>query len=227
MSSRLRSARSPNSAFPRRRSSGSRRIRRHGLQEQRESAMVILAALLAGGAIVFAQLPRDDRLMPMSLEPSAVQTTTVPSAEATPSADISTLLQSIVATRSEMPAAVGSCANVGSDVSALQQVVAERNSDAAQAVNLQGEPSSAGSNLMQALVSMTQSMSVADNDYLTWAQQAQSSGTCTDVTESDVTETGTIGTDNQNAANAKRAFVALWNPCAQQAGQQTYTWKDF
>lgn len=135
---------------------------------------------------------------------------------------MNTVLEAVKSTRSELPDSLGSCASVDSDLGVLQQVVKERQDQAEQAKNVQTSGLTDGDALKQAMVDMTQGTLDADQDYLDWAQQAQSSGDCTDVEES-----GEIGDANQKAADAKRQFVALWNPIAQQSNQPSYAWNDF
>ena len=69
---------------------------------------------------------------------------------------------------------------------------------------------------------MAQTSLDADQEYLNWAQAATASGDCQDVTDG-----GTIGQANQDAADAKRGFVALWNPYAARLGLTHYVWNDF
>lgn len=192
--------------------------------------VMIVAALAGGGWVTIKAWPRSASA---TAEPGSytapVAPPTEPGPSASPTQDVSaqftamnTLLQDIKNTRSSLPDTLGSCSSLDSDLTVLQQVVPQRQDQANSATNLRTDQMTDGGALEQALTNMTQSTLTADRDYLDWAQQAQSSGNC-----SDAGQDGTIGTDNQTAADAKRNFVKLWNADAARFGQPQYSWKDF
>jgi hypothetical protein len=193
--------------------------------------VAIVALLASGGWITFSSWPgRETAASPSSYVAPA--STEEPSEPADPSvaaedqssqaAAMNELLLEIQTTRSGIPDSLGGCGNVEADLSALERVVQERTQEATEAGDLRTDQLTDGAELGQALVDMTQSTLDADQEYLTWAKKAQSSGDCTDVGDG-----GTIGAANQTAADAKRRFVGLWNGYAGQFGQQEYSWKDF
>ncbi len=131
------------------------------------------------------------------------------------------MLKAVKATRAEVPDTLGDCGTVTGDLGAVQQVVQERQGQAGAASRLRVDLLIGGEDLRQALKDMTQRTLEADQAYLSWAQDAQS-GDCTDAGKSSAIENA-----NQQAADAKRHFVDLWNALATQFGQPTYVWNDF
>jgi hypothetical protein len=156
-----------------------------------------------------------------SPSPTPTPTPTPPSDPATQLGDIGEFLKSIKKTRADIPETLGSCSTVDTDLPTLQQVVKDRATEADQASNLATDAVSDGAALKEALINMTQATLSADQLYASWAQDAQSSGFCSDVPAS-----GDIADANQTAADAKRAFVSLWNSDAKSYGLKTYSWRD-
>jgi hypothetical protein len=187
-------------------------------------SLVTLSALTLGGVSTYVHWPVKE-------SPPVLPTPTVSAGSAgspAPTEDplseltaMNTLLQSITATRAKVPDTLGSCTNIASDAGSLKVIVQERTDQASQATSLAATALPDGEGLKEALVSMAQATLDADQKYLSWARRAQS-GTCTDASGN-----AAINTANQTAADAKRAFVSLWNNDAGQYNQQTYDWKDF
>jgi hypothetical protein len=192
--------------------------------------IAIVVVLAGGGWITFSSWPgRHDAVAspdpyPSSVAPSTptAPSTEVPEDESTQATAMNTLLGQIQSTHSELPDSIGSCDAVSSNVDALKQIVSERHDQADAASGLHTDQLTDGTELGSALVEMAQSNLDADQAYLDWAQNAQSSGACTGSEQND-----TIRTANQRAANAKRDFANLWNGYAPQLGQPTYSWKTF
>lgn len=153
--------------------------------------------------------------------PPAVQDTAPPPDPAGQLATMNAFLETVESTRSELPAFLGSCAYAASDADTLAQIVQERDQAVNQATTLRTDDILDGDKLRQALVTMTQAMLTADKKYLTWAQRAASSGSCSEAGGSSFDQA------NQAAADAKRAFVKLWKGDADKYGQPPYKWNDF
>lgn len=153
--------------------------------------------------------------------PPAVQDTAPPPDPAGQLATMNAFLETVESTRSELPAFLGSCAYAASDADTLAQTVQERDQAVNQATALRTDDILDGDRLRQALVTMARAMLTADKKYLTWAQRAASSGSCSDAGGSSFDQA------NQAAADAKRAFVKVWKGDADKYGQPTYTWNDF
>jgi hypothetical protein len=135
---------------------------------------------------------------------------------------MNTFLQTVQSTRTEMPDTLGACEYAASDVELLAEVVQERTQQVSEATALRVDDIVDGGGLRQALISMTVATLTADKRYLTWARRAGSSSVCSDAGGNDA-----INKANQTAADAKRAFVRVWNADASRYGQPTYEWNDF
>jgi hypothetical protein len=183
--------------------------------------VVIVAILAGGGWIAFTSWPGRQNVAAPSPSPVSSPADSGP-ADSSQIEGMNALLQKIKATRSEVPDTLGSCASLDSDLSALQQAVQERRDETTEAANLPIDQLLDGTQLSQALVDLTQRTLDADQQYLNWAQDAQASGQCTDAGE----DTG-ISDANQRAADAKRAFVDLWNSDAAEFQLPQYAWNDF
>jgi hypothetical protein len=208
----------------------------------RNTAFPLLAvvALSAGGGIAFVTLTSGDHARPTtttartaaapttaagpltSRVPPVATPETPPTIALSQATEMNAVLQAVQSTRSQVPDTLGSCDSVGSDLSVLQQVVQDRRDEVSRARSLQADQLTGDDDLRQDLVDLTQTTLDADEDYLNWAQQAEASGECTDVSEN-----GAIGRANQRAADAKRHFVAMWNAIAPQFDLPTYVWNDF
>jgi hypothetical protein len=179
---------------------------------------VAVVALAGGGVATVHRWPIAESLLPIPRP-----TPPVPTASADPYSQIvatNALLHAIKITRAKVPDTLGSCANLSSDVEALDQVVQERSGQVADATNLRVDSLVGGPPLKSALVDMANKTLTADQAYLTWAQDA--STFCTDVNQD-----AALGQANQDAADAKRHFLKLWRPISSPFDEPKYKWQDF
>jgi hypothetical protein len=102
---------------------------------------------------------------------------------------------------------VKACGNLSSDIQEIQQVENQRQTEYDQAQALQTGSLPNGADLKSDLVSALSYSLQADNDYLTYAQDVQSSG-CTSGSQASA-----IAAGNQ-AVGYKDSFIGLWNPIA-------------
>ena len=133
-------------------------------------------------------------------------------------AALGTLLTSSAAARTALHQAVaqvGACANLPAAVSKLQDVVNQRASEYGRASALASAVLPDGATVKSALVAALGSSLKADQDYLAWARQQQSSG-CTPATQSSAYNAAFSA--SQQADAAKQAFVRVWNPVAARYG---------
>jgi hypothetical protein len=133
-------------------------------------------------------------------------------------AALGTLLTSSAAARTALHQAVaqvGACANLPAAVSKLQDVVNLRSSEYGRASALATAVLPDGATVKSALVAALGSSLKADQDYLAWARQQQSSG-CTPATQSSAYNAAF--STSQQADAAKQAFVRVWNPVAARYG---------
>jgi hypothetical protein len=182
-------------------------------------SVVTLAVLTLGAWTCFDHWPKEPPLLGEPIPVPSITPTPDPAKQFTA---MNALLKDARATRSHIPPTLGSCLNVSSDADTLEGIVQERTDQAAAAAKLETSVMPDGDALKEALVAMTQATENADEQYLSWAQDAQSSGSCFDVPAS-----GDIADANQTAADAKRAFVKLWNAEAPTYGKHKYRWTDF
>ena len=106
---------------------------------------------------------------------------------------------------------MGQCTNVAAAASQLQQIRNSRQAELTQADGLStGALPNPGTLRTDLIESLTYSLA-ADNDYLTWAQQSESS--CTPGSQP-----GSALAADGNAVNFKDMFVAVWNPIAASYG---------
>jgi rubredoxin-like zinc ribbon protein len=178
-----------------------------------------LAVLTFGGWTSYDHWPTPPPLVGEPIPVPSTEPSPDPAARFT---EMNALLRSVRSTRSRIPPTLGSCVSVSSDAEALERIVQERDEQAneATALDVTGMPN--GDAIKEALVAMAQATADADEQYRSWAEESQTTGQCVDVPED-----GTIGTANQTAADAKRAFVSLWNADAPSYGQRKYKWTDF
>jgi tRNA A-37 threonylcarbamoyl transferase component Bud32 len=133
-------------------------------------------------------------------------------------AALGTLLTASAAARTALRQAVaqaGACANLPAAVSKLQDVVNQRSSEYGRASALATAVLPDGATVKSALVAALGNSLKADQDYLAWARQQQSSG-CTPATQSSAYNAA-LNTSRQADA-AKQAFVRVWNPVAARYG---------
>jgi serine/threonine protein kinase len=208
----------------------------HGPSEPRRRAprlalaaaavVVVIIAVVAGVALSKRSAPAQSTASsPAARSPSpsstAVSATSSPSGAvlaAQQAAALSTLLTSSAAARTALHQAVaqvGACANLPAAVSKLQNVVNLRSSEYGRASALATAVLPDGATVKSALVAALGSSLKADQDYLAWARQQQSSG-CTPATQSSAYNAAF--STSQQADAAKQAFVRVWNPVAARYG---------
>jgi FlaG/FlaF family flagellin (archaellin) len=115
---------------------------------------------------------------------------------------------------------VGNCVAIGSDITQIGDIAAERQTELAQSGRLQVGAIPNGSALKSQLMTALQISLSIDNDYLAWAKQQQSSG-CS---------VGTGSTYYQQASNAdsqatsdKETFLGTWDPIANTYGLEQFS----
>ena len=179
------------------------------------AAVVVIVLMNKGGGNPPANGSSSSASTPASSSP--------PTARAQATA-ISNVLSSSSATRGMLGPAVNAieynCASLSSsqlssDVSTIQTVARQRNSEYHRAFNLQVSALTNGSQLKNDLLTALQASLNADNDYLKWAREEQSSGCFPAGNSAAFNNAG--GYDNQ-AVTAKTTFANEWNPVAQQYG---------
>jgi hypothetical protein len=190
------------------------------------AVVVVIIAAVAGVALSKRSAPAQSTASsPAARSPSpsstAVSATSSPSGAvlaAQQAAALGTLLTSSAAARTALHQAVaqvGACANLPAAVSKLQDVVNLRSSEYGRASALATAVLPDGARLKSALVVALASSLKADQDYLAWARQQQSSG-CTPATQSSAYNAAF--SSSQQADAAKQAFVRVWNPVAARYG---------
>jgi hypothetical protein len=114
---------------------------------------------------------------------------------------------------------VGNCVSISSDITQIGDIAQQRQTELAQAGNLQVGAIPNGATLKSQLMTALQISLNIDNDYLAWARQQQSSG-CT---------VGTGSTYYQEASNAdsqatadKETFLSTWDPIASTYGLEQF-----
>ncbi len=115
---------------------------------------------------------------------------------------------------------VANCVNIDSDVAQISDIAQQRTTELNQARNLQVGAIPNGALLKSQLMTALQSSLNADNNYLAWARQQQSSG-CSVGTNSSYYQTAT--SDDTQSTNAKMAFLNTWNPIASQYGLNQFS----
>ncbi len=212
-----------------------RRFRTETQSEERErpdwriAAVYTLTAMMLafGGWVSYTSWPVRDHgveagdTLP-NVEPSSDPTaeSQAPQDEESQATTMGEMLTTTIDGRSSLPSTLGNCATAASDLGTIQQVVADRDDQIAQARNLSVDEMESGPALQQSLVNMAQASRDADQAYANWTSDA-SNGHCTDLAQ----DSGIVQA-NQTAADAKRDFVARWNPIAERYGLKTYTWKE-
>ena len=190
------------------------------------AVVVVIIAAVVGVALSKRSAPAQSTASsPAARSPSpssaGVSATSSPSGAvlaAQQAAALSTLLTSSAAARTALHQAVaqvGACANLPAAVSKLQDVVNQRSSEYGRASALATAVLPDGATVKSALVAALGSSLKADQDYLAWARQQQSSG-CTPATQSSAYNAAFSA--SQQADAAKQAFVRVWNPVAARYG---------
>ncbi|MFD0901675.1 hypothetical protein [Actinomadura sediminis] len=182
-------------------------------------ALVMFLALVVGGRFAVTNWPKTYE----APETETAAATGVPlSSDESPGVPVDGLLAEIQGTRSKLPGTLGDCATVASDLPVLREVTEERRAQARTAADADFGAAPDADALRGALVEMTRLSLVADEEYIRWADDAVSTGTC-----SHASADGAVTSANTAAEEAKQAFVELWNATAQTQGGPTYTWTDF
>ena len=190
------------------------------------AVVVVIIAAVAGVALSKRSAPAQSTASsPAARSPSpsstAVSATSSPSGAvlaAQQAAVLGTLLTSSAVARTALHQAVaqvGACANLPAAVSKLQDVVNQRSSEYGRASALATAVLPDGATVKSALVAALGSSLKADQDYLAWARQQQSSG-CTPATQSSAYNAAFSA--SQRADAAKQIFVRVWNPVAARYG---------
>ena len=109
------------------------------------------------------------------------------------------------------------CLNVQDDVTQLDQIISQRESQLTNAESLQVDAIPDGAELQNDLVTALMASLAADQDYLSWAQE-QNDNNCADGVDSQYYDQAL--TDDTTASNDKTTFEELWTPLAQQYGGQ-------
>ena len=120
--------------------------------------------------------------------------------------------------RTELSAAVtdvGNCLNVADDVTQINQIISDRQSQLASAESLQVGAIPNGTTVQSDLVAALEASIAADNDYLSWAQQ-QNEDNCAEGANSQYYSQAL--SDDQTATDDKATFEQDWTPLADQYG---------
>ena len=110
---------------------------------------------------------------------------------------------------------VGNCANLLTAITQIQAVVNQRSAELSQASALSATALPDGAALKSDLIAALRSSLDADENYLTWAQQQQSSGCTPDGASSAY---GAAADAGEQADAAKDVFARAWNPVAVRYG---------
>lgn len=203
-------------------------------------AVVATVAVVAAVAAVvyFVALPKNSNNNNNANSSSSSSTTPPPSSQVStptnnnngaPTAQseattINTLLVNSAQSRSQWNASalvnnVGNCVNIDSDVTQIGDIANERQSELAQAGNLQVGAIPNGPTLKSQLMTALRISLNIDNDYLAWAQQQQSSG-CTVGTNS--TYYQQASSEDSQATADKETFLSTWDPIASSYGLEQF-----
>jgi serine/threonine protein kinase len=192
--------------------------------------VVIVAVLAAGGAVTYAltrPAPTPSPSIAVTSPAPGPSPTPIPTPTPTPvpgqteAAEvmaINGLLTNSRISRTALSNAandVGSCLNVENDVTQINQILSERESQLSDAQSLQVDAIPNGSQVQNSLVTALMASVTADQDYLSWAQQ-QNEDNCTEGTTSQYYQQALA--DDQTATDDKNAFAGLWEPLANQYG---------
>jgi hypothetical protein len=135
---------------------------------------------------------------------------------------VNNLLESSASSRTTLVTAVndvGSCTDLSTAATTIQNVASQRSTELSEASALSTGALPNGAALQSDLVNLLQYSMQADQDFQRWAQQMISNG-CTDPAP----ETGKYQAGfsaSKQAGVAKTAFLKLWNPIAVQQGLPT------
>jgi hypothetical protein len=169
-----------------------------------------------------------------SVTPSSTGTPTAstsPTATASPATTerqaataLAALLSQSASDRSAINQAYNDVSACGPSLSQDQQTFQQAATNRQNLISKLGQLSGAQTlpaGMMTDLTAAWQASMQADQDYARWAGDQSTNG-CTQQAYSDPAYTAAAA-PNQQATNNKTAFIALWNPLAQQYGLATYT----
>jgi hypothetical protein len=202
-----------------------RRARRPGAFKVVLAAVAVIAAV----AVTLA-LPKKSALDTAAGSGSAATSASdSPSARSASAqaAAVQKLLVSSAATRQGLNGAIGNvlgCTSLSTAVSDLQNAVSQRGAEYKQASALSASALPDGAAVKSGLITALHMSLEADQDYLTWAQQQQSSG-CASPAQSSAYSAANSA--DQQADTAKEAFVQEWDPVAAKYGVKQTSAGDF
>lgn len=137
------------------------------------------------------------------------------SSSAEEAAQVNSLLDSSTASRESLTAAVqevDDCTDVSAAVSAISGVASQRASEYSRAAALGTAALPDGAELKTDLASALHYSMLADNAFLSWAEEQENTGCGNSVAATNAYRAGM--TASAGAVAAKQAFVQLWNPIA-------------
>ncbi|GAA4634492.1 hypothetical protein GCM10023196_076220 [Actinoallomurus vinaceus] len=167
--------------------------------------------------------PEPGTPQPSGTQPDTPQAGDSPSGPAAQAAAVNAILQAGKDAHDKLSVSMATCDDLVSAAPAFQQVVQERQSELAQARQLQADQLPHGADLKQAMIDAYGSSLDADKAYLAWAQEAQSAG-CDGGGPPQSANHDAAMAANDKAGPAKRRVVALWSPIAQSQGLPVYAW---
>jgi hypothetical protein len=110
--------------------------------------------------------------------------------------------------------AVSNCQNLAASISNLQQVAADRSAELSGAQQLQVDSLPDGNDLKSTLTGALNYSAQADESFVQWALGVQS-GDCSSASQQSAALDDANNASGQ-ATTAKRAFISVWTPVAQQ-----------
>ena len=197
---------------------------------------IVVVVLAAAGTVAFVATrnttPSTNALAPQTTASSPATTpTTTPAttpitSPAAPAGEtessevmaVNGVLTNSNISRTELSAAVtnvGNCLNVADDVTQINQIISDRQSQLASAESLQVDAIPNGTTVQSDLVAALEASIAADNDYLSWAQQ-QNEDNCAEGANSQYYSQAL--SDDQTATDDKATFEQDWTPLADQYG---------
>jgi len=187
--------------------------------------VAVVAVASAAVAVAFALSSKNSG----SGNPNAVGSTSPGGHSSTPSLarpQATTLNNLLITSMNSRPAwdslvsNVASCSNLGYDISQIGKIRSARASELTSANALQVSALPNGTNLKADLLQALRLSMRIDNNYLSWAQQQQSSS-CSVGTNSSYYQAATSA--DPQASSIKNQFLGLWNPVASTYGFQNLT----
>jgi hypothetical protein len=195
-------------------------------------ALVVLAGGGAGGYVLLHHKTGAATETSHDQKDTSSSAARSPASPATSTTEQAQLTQFLAAVRGSVTARtlvttavpqVGACTMTpATGITQLQQAITDRQNVLAM---MSGLPVSAipGGQAMRAdLGNILQISITADRDFIGWMQDPQSTQGCPASTAQDADYAAGLQASTQ-AMQAKKQFLALWNPLAQQFGEPTYT----